>query len=1632
METKPNQGPLAFNDVLNGLPGPEQGAPSFNTIMQDLPSTAPAGFETAPEPTDNNPVWDWFTNLLPDEAEKNKVTAANLVAASELTGKPLHEIAADEGTLLDFYKKPDVGEALKIRSESIQRKFDGSRKAHNASIAFADAYQNGDQLGQDEALAAYKEASAMKQDQGTDLLIGKTEKWIYNSVADLTGQIWQTMSNAKGYAAGGAGIGAGLGATAGGVGALPGAIGGATAAGGYGMLIDMYKSSLGNQTIAKMEGGMDDKLAFYTSIPTAGVIALSERLQLSMFVKNIPGVKGAVAKGLGKAGKEVEEWTFKKFGLESAKAGLHGSGQEAAQSIVEQMDIEITKAISNELYDTNLDKKTIEEIAKEVKDTFVQVLPGMLFMGGFGNATASTADTLNRKADERKALRMMDTGVQHTPQTDPQAEPEQFSVVDDLGQPVNVEETVPFDEGQVLSEDGDSIPSAPLSEAEIAAQETGFEQSPISNEEFDNLVMLPDEDLDAGLEDALYSAMKSGERYGDFISGVRGVLGRKQAGVIEGLIKARARATGRTKEQFADDYQLAFRTSEGDADTMGSVEFIEDGETIVRSFANTDLRAVTHEVAHIFRKDLTEQELSAAEKEFGVKNGEWNKQAEEDFAEGFIEYMATGKAPSKKIAKTFEKFRYWLSATYNTLKNDGVKVSPQMEKIFSEMLAGTQQKRFEAGIQEVKKSVQDSVLFSKASKIKGQIRKATGQTPTRAQVAVDEFVALKESLKKQVQVARKAAAEGNKDGYARGQAKAKAVVQRAKNRSAVNKSRGKIRKSITKMVKSTKVKTQAGKPKGKFTADFQLIANSLRDIMTMPVREARAQAIKRQFRSLPEDFGSDIDTMRHFLLMTRANMGQMDEVALTQLHDDLKGFLESGKAMRDQEIGPRMARIAEAKAKLVEGLQNKRESLGDEEHQRNFYDEEMSKFQKVKDFIRNNGMLDFHGLMERLDMGLDAVFGEGNMRGFTETLDAENQSNTGRREMNTRMLSSVAEALGLKNEDGTPSVKMAERALWEEERQTPTEVGSYEILLPAKKEKDKETGETITHPQEKSGKTRKIQRSKAELRKLFMELQDPDLKADWIADGMTQEIEDAIRGALTDADMNIIKAQFEIYNEYYDKVNAVYRVLHGTDLPRNKFYSPILRDTTVQSENGPISDLLQDMRGKDQYVGAGSTALKTRVGSKEVTTARSDIATLNNYIRQMEHFMAFGPIVQEWNGLFKDKDVRREIADTMGKDFLQTVDDTIINIARNGSRAGDAGKDQVLIRQLRGNLAKGLVGLKALAVPKQLTSFLAFSESITMDEFGTGMVEFMKEPMAKAREMKEMSQFLQNRGDNIERDISMIANGSEFQGIAHDKIPPSLQNMIMAFVRAGDIGAMYAGGWAYYSTLRKQGLSQEEAIRKFELQARNTQQSSELGSQSRFQQGNEWMKLFTMFTTSQRQYAQVLALSLEARANDNLSNKEFTKKALIYAVALPVLFQVVAQGGMSDEDDFKNALKSMLASPMSPIPIAGQAGNFLLSGVINGHTYGRGAGSMSVFSPIESFYKGVRKLYMDDITMRDTLMAMRDMAAVVEYMGLPGRQIGNVAVGIEDATHGEFNKGVLEAAGMSPYSAGKRISKLRE
>jgi hypothetical protein len=120
-----------------------------------------------------------------------------------------------------------------------------------------------------------------------------------------------------------------------------------------------------------------------------------------------------------------------------------------------------------------------------------------------------------------------------------------------------------------------------------------------------------------------------------------------------------------------------------------ATQFLEDGRAVLHAFKGADLSSVVHELAHVFRRSLSEKELATVEKWAGVTDSRWTEAAEEKFARGFERYLYDGKTANQQLRAVFTRLRAWLREIYERLSGSSIdiEIAPEVRKVFDTMLA---------------------------------------------------------------------------------------------------------------------------------------------------------------------------------------------------------------------------------------------------------------------------------------------------------------------------------------------------------------------------------------------------------------------------------------------------------------------------------------------------------------------------------------------------------------------------------------------------------------------------------------------------------------------------------------------------------------------------------------------------------------------------------------------------------------------------------------------------------------------------------------------------------------------------------------------------------------------------------
>lgn len=239
------------------------------------------------------------------------------------------------------------------------------------------------------------------------------------------------------------------------------------------------------------------------------------------------------------------------------------------------------------------------------------------------------------------------------------------------------------------------------------------------------------------LHEAIKEEAKGNKRYR---------MGMERTKAIDEDQAAHARETGEQKELAPDDLS---HLSEEDRDALELLQTkdvprasflpVHEGRPIMRFMQEANASSFIHETGHEWLEQLAadaehplapdqlKQDAAAALKWAGVEsradlNTGWKgargraaRKAHEKFANGFMEYLREGVAPSKELAGVFAKFKNWLETIYRTVQHIIRSVKPgeykpineDIRNVFDRMLSTEPERTVIAPEVEAAKSLAD-------------------------------------------------------------------------------------------------------------------------------------------------------------------------------------------------------------------------------------------------------------------------------------------------------------------------------------------------------------------------------------------------------------------------------------------------------------------------------------------------------------------------------------------------------------------------------------------------------------------------------------------------------------------------------------------------------------------------------------------------------------------------------------------------------------------------------------------------------------------------------------------------------------------------------------------------------------
>lgn len=524
-----------------------------------------------------------------------------------------------------------------------------------------------------------------------------------------------------------------------------------------------------------------------------------------------------------------------------------------------------------------------------------------------------------------------------------------------------------------------------------------------------------------------------------------------------------------------------------------------------------------------------------------------------------------------------------------------------------------------------------------------------------------------------------------------------------------------------------------------------------------------------------------------------------------------------------------------------------------------------------------------------------------------------------------------------------------------------------------------------------------------------------------------EKLDELMFSKLSEQDKLFAWAMVDTCDTMYEDTNEVFIRTTGLSLPRVDNYIPSKTERIG-------SDL--DMMHETMLRSTNPSFIKQRKNCSRIKMDPiSPLEIILPHINKTARYVVMSEKVNFFNRIFQSPDIKAKMIEIYGKKSGEKIHRILLNQLAtstydNYAKSITVGKN--LIDTVASNYITSKIGGNLKVMFSQLTSMVNYCENMPFGMWSKGFADALAHPKKTVDFMFKNCEYLQARlaGNSQNEIISMLTNNS-------DKFR-SLRNFCTSNTKYGDIIAIMFGGKPYVDYLISQGMSQEEAFKKFTEDTLRSQQSGHNSATSAWQKKqaqNAITRMIFAFNNTNFQYERKFVDAMANLAKGDISKEEFMKSFLIYKVFNPILFTsflsdlsllILLQNmfGGGDDDPLasfgSDIINAILLSNWKAYGFLGIIANSIVSAisakVTGGMYFEEKLPLISDFeTSINKLLKGKKLELGDYIEM---------IAGAGDYStGVATTRLYNATGGLGDITQGDIGTGLLRIIGYGKYRA---------
>lgn len=521
---------------------------------------------------------------------------------------------------------------------------------------------------------------------------------------------------------------------------------------------------------------------------------------------------------------------------------------------------------------------------------------------------------------------------------------------------------------------------------------------------------------------------------------------------------------------------------------------------------------------------------------------------------------------------------------------------------------------------------------------------------------------------------------------------------------------------------------------------------------------------------------------------------------------------------------------------------------------------------------------------------------------------------------------------------------------------------------------------------------------------------------------------------LSEKDKQMCWEFVNVCESMYDDMNEVYIETYGISLPKVQNYFP-----SVTERVGSDLDMFHDFVVKS----SNPSFIKQRKTCNKIPMKpKQPLEILLPHINKSANYILMSETVNFYNKIFKETPLNKKIVDVYGK----KDGDKIVRAIQNQLSASTfttVARGLSFAHEFADNLATNFISSSIAGSPKvmlsQLLSVINYAENMPAHEWQAGFLKALAKPKETFEYMMSNCEYLQARLAGNTQNEMMATLTSEVDRFR------TLKNFASMNTKWGDILAIIFGGKPYVDYLMSQGMSEEEAFKKFVDDTLRAQQAGLASTTS------EWQKAQTKtamgraifaFNNTNLQYERKFIDALSRFSKGDMTTLQFAKSYMIYKILNPIMFTSIlgnlsllelTNALMGGDDEPQDALRRfgtdlLLAIMLGSLGAYGIAG-LLAIAIIN---YGKAYIDKKIFGekpfvfkssvPILNVVDDVgTKLMKKETTFADYVDVVGSVGDI--STGLPFTRTLNSVGGMYDVSQGEFGIGATRMIGYGEYKA---------